>query len=187
MEAANRPEHIEEALWWVQRYVCGSIDDPEWQWDGGETAPKLNVNQAFDIVSGYIGNARSVGRPLYRYLAVTRPMAKKIIETKMLPKSKWSFQSFSGTSFDETAEIGRDIHPYRAAGRMELIVSVTPSPADVLFGYRDVKARARLQGVRDVYMMWGDWAHQDEVFVRVTSPLQLDAVAQIKNDTLHYY
>ncbi len=159
---------IDEALWWVIRYVSGSLTDPDWDWGHPN---QLDINSAMEMVGRYIGNKKSVGRPLYRYLLVDQKTALDLSKTKMLkPFGKMAFQSFTSADINSAIEIGRDINPYISPKLKEVVVTIMPPPNDVLFGYADVKG-SRKPGVGDLRAQWQDWAHQDEVFVQIKQPI----------------
>lgn len=177
---AKSPDNIEEALWWVQRYVSGSLNDPDWEWDEPNT---LNIDTAMAMVSRYLGNGQSTGKPLSRYLLVDKNTAQRIVKSKVLPANQYTFQSFTAASPKEALEIGREINFSSTKGMVEIVVTTTPSPADVLFGFADAKAHQRKAG--DLYTIWAqDWEHQQEVLVRVTGGLPLDKVRVIKGKAL---
>ncbi len=169
MEAtAIQPENISEALWWVIRYVSGSLTDEDWDW-GKPT--KLDINSAMALASRYIGNRKSINRPLSRYLLLDKNTAQKLVKSKMLPPYEHSFQSFTTHGFKEAVEIGRDIAFGRTKGKVEVVVTITPPANEVLFGYDDVAA-SRKPGVADLHYQWADnWGHQGEVLVRITQPM----------------
>jgi hypothetical protein len=178
-EAAAPPENIDEALWWVMRYVSGSLNDPDW--DYGEPN-RLDINSAMELAGRYIGNRKTAGLPLSRYLVLDKNTAQKLIKSKMLPAYEHGFQSFTTGGIREAAEIGRDIHIGNTSGKVEVVVTIQPPSNEVLFGYEDVKS-SRKPGVRDLRMQWGDWAHQGEVFVRVDQPIAC-SVRVLKKETL---
>lgn len=175
---AKPPENIDEALWWIQRYVTGSLTDEDW--DYGEPT-HLTIDTAMALVSQYIGNSRSTGIPLSRYLLVDKNTAKRIVQSRVLPPNQFTFQSFSAASPEQTLEIGREINFYGVQPDMvEIVVTTTPSPSQVLFGFSDVKASSRKVG--ELYEIWSqDWEHQAEVLVRVTGGLPLAEVRVVKN------
>jgi GNAT superfamily N-acetyltransferase len=165
------PENVDEALWWVIRYVSGSLNDDEWDW--GEPN-KLNVDTAMEVVSRYIGNKKSVGVPLSRYLLLDKNTAQKLVKTKMLPAYGNGFQSFTTHGRKEAVEIGREIAFGRTKGMVEVVVTVVPPASDVLFGFEDVgrAAKKQLPGTDDLFNQWNDnWGHQGEVLVRIAAPL----------------
>lgn len=165
-DRAPAPEHIDEALWWVCRYVTGSLNDPDWDW--GEPT-HLNVTQAMEIVGRYVGNQSSVGKPLYRYLKLSKPKAMELQQTMTLMPRKLGFQSFTEHG-EEALQIGRDIHP---DSKLDTLVCAEVPPDQVMFGMSDLKRASRLPGVSDLYMQLEDWHHQGEVIVRVSGPLKL--------------
>lgn len=176
---AVTPEQVQEALWWVQRYVVGSLNDPNW--DYGETA-QLNINTAMPIVARLVGNQHSVGKPLSRYLLVDKNTAQRIVKAKVLPANENIFQSFTAASPKEALEIGREIVGSVGPGMVEIVVTTTPPASDVLFGFADVAASQRKArgAVSELYNIWADnWEHQQEVLVRVSN-LPLDKVKVIK-------
>lgn len=162
----SAPENIDEALWWVSRYVSGSLGDPDWDW-GSPT--KLNVTQAMELVGRYVGNQSSVGKPLYRYLSLSKPKALMLQQSMLLMPRKLGFQSFTEHG-EEALEIGRDINP---DATLDTVVCADVPPSDVMFGMADLKRARRLPGVDDLYLQLTDWHHQGEVIVRVTGPLKL--------------
>lgn len=175
----STPDDLAEACWWVQRYVTGSMRDPDWDW--GEPT-KLNINTAMDMVGQYVGNANSTGKPLSRYLQVSKKMAQQITETKILPANgKLIFQSFSAATPEQTVKIGREIAGM--ISKVEILVTATPSSSNVLFGLDDIHAaRHKDNDISDLYEVWAqDWGHQKEVLVRVVGGLPLDSVQIIKN------
>jgi hypothetical protein len=176
MNEAEHIDHIEEALWWVERYVSGSLNDPDW--DYGEPT-HLNIDCAMAIVGRYVGNQYSVGKPLSRYIVVDNAVAKRIMKSKKLPSIGLTFQSFSAASPKETLEIGREIvfGAHDTPGKIELVVTAVPPANDVLFGFADIAKSVRKPGVTDLFNVWNqDWSYQNEVIVRVIGPLVLQHV-----------
>jgi hypothetical protein len=173
-EAARtkKPEMIEEALWWVSRWVTGSMDDPDWDWAEGEA---LGVDRAFQIIQDTIGNTKSVGKPLYRYIAVSEAQARSIIRTKKLHPHEHGFQSFT-TSFEKAVEAGEWLD---RSGDVHLVVQADVDPQDVMFGLADLKANKL--SARTVLEI-ADWHHQDEVVVRMMKPLVITGAKRVKLD-----
>jgi hypothetical protein len=85
-----------EAMWWVQRWVSGCIDDPDWETDWLKKVK--DVETAFKIVHNVVGNKFSRNKILWRYLKLSKSDAKKLITSKILQpfNNKHSpFQSFT--------------------------------------------------------------------------------------------
>ena len=124
-----------------------------------------------EIVGRYVGNQSSVGKPLYRYLNLSKPKALALKQSMVLMPRKLGFQSFTEHG-EEALEIGRDIHP---DAKIDTVIAADVPPEDVLFGMADLEraAKARLPGVGDLHSQLSDWHHQGEVIVRVKGPLKL--------------
>ena len=158
--AQDTPEaNMDEALWWVSRYVTGSMDDPAWDFGSPTT---LTVAQAFEVVAKFVGNHASINKPLFRYALLDSFYKPQTL--KKLPRTNQPFLSFTTVGTEGALEIGREIH-HTTAGKTEVVVSLKGTPDLVLFGTEDLK-RHRHPGVRDLYDSLADWHHQGEVFVR---------------------
>lgn len=159
-------EDLDEALWWVIRYVSGSLTDPDWDWGKPLT---LDVDQAMEVAARHYGNEQTRDRTLSRYLLLEESVANDMLNAGRLEAKKGiTFQSFTTGGMDRALEIGREIHP--DSNLLEVVITAVPDDADVLFGVADVKACRKPDpfGLRE---QWSDWHHQDEVLVRVNRPL----------------
>ncbi len=175
-EAAPAPNELDEALWWVIRYVSGSANDPEWDWGNPN---EFDMNSAMEYAARYIGNEKSSNIPLYRYIVVPKKVAMEMQETKLLQPNNLAFQSFTFKGVEAAKEIGEEIVWHKPKGHVGIVVSVTPPAPLVLFGVEDVKRQQRKQGIGELYLQWQDWEHQGEVLVKVTKPLKLDSVTLV--------
>jgi len=159
-------DDIEQAAWWLTRWISGSMRDPDWD----DSWTKFGIDQAFDILHKVVGNQRSVGKPLWRSLSLSEPVAKKIVKMRVLPPYRKSpFQSFS-LSQKIAKEFAEEI--FVREGSTHVLISAQPAPDNVLFSMADLKA-SRNQFIGDALSTIKDWHHQQEVIVRVTKPLPL--------------
>jgi hypothetical protein len=163
---------VEQAAWWLQRFISGSMSDPDW--DASWTT--IGYERAFEIIHDVVGNRRSIAKPtLWRVIIVPEKYALRMSRTKRLPVSpNGPFQSFSGSTW-AALEFGGN---YRKEGEMPVLVSAKPDPALVMFGMADLKA-SRNAAIRDAMQRLGDWKYQDEVIVRVATPLPLLSVDRV--------
>ena len=151
------------ALWWVQRWVSGSMDDPDWDYPEGE---EMGVEKAFETVQETIGNARARQRELWRYLSVSEGEADRIESQGTLRPFRSPFQSFT-TSSMLAASIGADLD---RPGEVSLLVRIEAPPGDVMFGVEDLLGDDRAASTMNPL---DHWHHQDEIVVRVTEPLKV--------------
>lgn len=156
------------ALWWLQRWISGSMNDPDWEW---LEAANMTLQQAFGLIGSVTGNARSINRPaLWRSLIVPKTLAQKVKLTLILPPNlKSHYQSFSG-SREVAEEFCDEMH--RPRGTVHLMVSIKPDSKIIPFGMADL-----LQSKNGEVQRWlgalDHWHHQDEVLVQVVAPLPL--------------
>jgi len=169
-DASIESDRIDEALWWVQRWVSGSMGDPDWE--EGWLSHVRSIEEAFPIVQASIGNDRSRGRALWRYIAVSHEEAERINATKTLLPHDFPFQSFT-TSARLAFEVGADLD---REGEVHLLVCADVPDGDVMFGMADLLAN-RMAG--DCVRGLADWHHQEEVVVRVERPLILAEVRTV--------
>jgi len=160
----SEAEALSEAVWWVQRWVSGSMRDPDWE--EGHLEHVKDVETAFALVQNAFGPPKSARAPLWRYLAVSQAEADAILATRTLPPHTATFQSFT-TSARLAAEIGAELD----RPGVPLLVCAEPEPGDVMYALADLMASK--SGVAGDLMCLEDWAHQDEVVVRVAAPLPL--------------
>jgi hypothetical protein len=156
------------ALWWVSRWVSGSEDDEEWEWD--EATSAMTMDQAFLYVAQHT-KTQSFPK-LYRALVLTKAMANKIITTKVLPKNKRIFQSFT-TSAALAMQESHFIRPSVGKGGVRLLIEIDNPP--ILFALDDLKQTS----------IWGqleDWHHQKEVFVDGRKPLRITSAKIFNNN-----
>lgn len=170
MTEAHQPttDKIDEALWWVSRWVSGSETDPDWDYGGSET---MTMDEAFIFLSETIKSKFKNIPVLYRAIVVSNREAEKIIETKRLSTNHRSFQSFT-TSAKIAIKACYDIDSFIGKGNVRLLVEVRNPP--VLFALLDLKRTS----------IWGqlaDWHHQGEVFVDGRKPLTIEKATVIKN------
>lgn len=174
-EARGSDDIFQEALWWFERWVSGSITDPDW--DYGKPC-SLDVSRAMEVIAERIGNQNSVGKTLYRYIIVPEKEARQIYRTKLLQPHEWTFQSFTEHA-DKAQAIGEEIN-LPMQGQVAVIVGVKPPPNLVMFGMSDIKRAKRRDGVSGTFMRLADWHHQGEVIVRMTQPLPVETVKPIR-------
>lgn len=164
----TQDSNLSYALWWLQRWISGSMNDPDWEWPEAET---MTLDQAFAIIGKTVGNRRSTSKPvIWRSIIVTKAMARKIKQTLLLPPNRKSlYQSFS-RSRKVAEEFGAELDCPK--GWVHLLMSIRPDPNIIPFGMADLKA-SRNGEVQNWLMALGDWHHQDEVMVRISEPLKL--------------
>lgn len=161
-------DNVEEAAWWLTRWISGSMDDPDWD----DSWTTIGVEQAFAILHKVAGNRRSVGKPLWRFLYLPQTVAQQIIKARVLPPyDKSPFQSFS-LSRKVAEEDGPSLIGVVPKKSVQVLISAEPAPDTVLFGMPDLKT-SRNPSIRDDLRRVADWHHQQEVIVRVQGPLPL--------------
>ena len=151
------------ALWWVERWISGSMDDPDWDYPEGE---EMGVEKAFETIQATIGSTRAQRRELWRYLSVSEKEAARIEFQGTLRPFRSPFQSFT-TSSMLAASIGADLG---RPGEVSLLVRIEAPPGDVMFGVEDLLADKRATSTMNPLDHWHD---QDEIVVRVTEPLKV--------------
>lgn len=157
-------EPLEHALWWVSRWVSGSMRDPDWTWPEAEA---MTPEEAFAVIRDRIGNARSLGGEYWRYLELDEAEAARIeAGGDLAPHAKSSFQSFTG-SYGLAREFGEDCGGGRGAS---IVVRVEVPAGKVMFGMADLLADARAKETMDTLDLWH---HQGEVVVLVDGPLKV--------------
>lgn len=149
---------VEEAMWWVQRWIAGSIDDDEWETDW--LTEVHDFESALNIVKQRIGRSKAAGKILWRFLDMTKESAEEMVRDKILKPHKIPYQSFSTTRkvAVELADEGFLSTP--------VLVSARFSSQDIMFSASDFP-----KGYMREYL--ADWAHQREVLVRIDSPIVL--------------
>lgn len=161
---AAQSKPLKEALWWVTRWVSGSMNDPDWD----DSWCTLTPEAAFAVVQEQVGNSRSINKPLYRYLELTSSDLRKMRRTKVINANPRSiFQSFT-TSAEKAIEAGELIAPHPLD--FGVVVSVQPPPELVMFGMADLMADRRASS--EVAQL-ADWHHQDEVVVKIIEPMPI--------------
>lgn len=163
------PKTLETALWWVQRWISGSMNDPAWSF---EEAESMGIEAAFEVVQKEVGNARSANEPVWRYLSVSERTASRLEASLRLQPHEFPFQSFT-TSARLAAEVGAEL---ARPGEVSLLVCALPTADDVMFGLPDLLADPRS---RPTMRALEDWHNQEEVLVRVREPLTLQEVRRI--------
>lgn len=159
----NDNASLNVALWWVERWISGSMNDPDWEYPEGE---ELGVEKAFEAIQKAIGNAKSRNAELWRYLCLPEFEARKIEERGTIRPFDFPFQSFT-TSSRLAAEIGADLG---RPGEVAMLVRVEATPTDVMFGIEDLLADPQASST----MMALDlWHHQEEIVVRVDRPMKV--------------
>jgi hypothetical protein len=170
-------KEIEESAWWLTRWVSGSMNDPDWD----DSWTTFGLEKAFDILHKVVGNRFSLQKPLWRYLAVKKQLAKQIIQSKILPKSpKGIFQSFT-IDRNIAAVDGPEILGYIPKGHIELLVSISPSPTYVMFGMNDLK-KSKLPEIKDALLQLSDWIYQKEVIVKIENHIPLESVEILEDN-----
>lgn len=159
----SNQDRLDTALWWVQRWISGSMNDPDWTF---EEAEAMGIEAAFDLVQSEIGNSRSTNGPVWRYLAVSEAEARRLEAELTLLPHEFPFQSFT-TSARLAEEIGEELS---RAGDVNLLVCAQPPMQDVMFGLADLMADKRS---KSTMLALGDWHNQKEVVVRVKVPLKI--------------
>ena len=168
---------LEHALWWLQRWISGSMNDPDWTWPEAEST---SIEQAFIILGQTVGNRRALAKPmLWRSLILSKARARKIVQTRLLPPNPMhTFQSFSG-SRKAAVEFGSDMPS--PEGSVHVLVSIRPDASLIPFSMADLRA-ARHPKVKEALLSLDLWQHQDEVLVHVMAPLPLMS-AEIQKPT----
>lgn len=164
---------LDEALWWVQRWISGSMTDEDWEEDW--LSHVRDVAHAFSVVQQEVGNRSAVGKPLWRYLALSQAEARQMAKSKMLKPHRFPFQSFT-TSEYLALKVGRDLE---RDGDVHVLVCVRPAPADVMFGMQDL-LKTEVPGVASWLHALDHWHDQDEVVVRVTKPTPILGLKRIE-------
>lgn len=155
---------IVEAVWWLQRWVSGSMRDSDW--DESWITKIKTIEDAFELLHLAVGNKQTKGKRLWRYLNVSTAYAKLLQRTLVLQPTSDKYQSFTLTrKLAESLDLGR-------SGGVDVVISCKPDSANVLFGWKDLEA-SNDPAVRDSLLRLLDWKHQQEVIVRVTKPLPI--------------
>ena len=164
--------NISGAAFWLQRWISGSMNDPDWA--EGEKESAMNVEQAFEIIKKVAGNKYAVGKPLWRYLNVDSKTYNFILKNKILPvnPSGEIFQSFT-TSLELAKDFASDV--YSEKNKAGIIISANIPPNDIMFSWKDVK-KCRNSELKIALLALEDWEYQDEVIVRVKQPIKLLSV-----------
>lgn len=162
------PEHASEAFWWVQRWISGSMTDPDW--DETWITHVKDIDLAFKIVKEIVGNRLSVGKPVWRALWLSKRQAQKLAKTKTLAPHRFPYQSFT-TDRRIAEKIGMEFADYEYGDTL-VIVGAEIAPDNLMFGLKDLK-KSKHPEAREYLPALSDWYYQDEVIVRVTSPIPL--------------
>ncbi len=166
-------EALEHALWWVARWVSGSMRDPDWSWPEAEA---MSPREAFATVRARIGNALSLEGPFWRYLDLDEAEAARIeAGGELRPHARSSFQSFTG-SYRLAREFGEESG---RADRVGMAVRVEVPGGNVMFGMADLLADPR---AKDTVETLDLWHHQGEVLVLVDAPLRVLEARRIDRD-----
>lgn len=173
--APDDDDLISDAVWWMQRWISGSMNDPDWA--EGEDSVSVGFEDAMVIIRKTVGNRRGAAKPvLWRCLSLPKKVAQKVIETKTLPPWKVSYQSFSGKQKEALAFMG---HLRLKPGHTWVLVSAKPDPNLIMWSMADL--RASKNGKVGSYLLALDhWWDQDEVLVRITEPLPLLSAEIVK-------
>jgi hypothetical protein len=167
-------ESIGEAAWWVQRWITGSLNDPDWETDWLQHVH--NHETAFQIIHNRVGNKYSQNRVLWRALDMSKKAAKQLKETKILYPHKLQYQSFT-VSRDIAIQHGEE---WIGFSKNLAVVSCIPPVENIMFGMEDLK-KSRDNDIKEIIMYTSDWAWQKEVIVRVDTPIELLSVEIISN------
>ena len=179
-EIKDNDDELSEAVWWLTRWVSGSMDDEDWD----DSWTTFGIDRAFEILHNEVGNASCLNKPLWRYLRVKGgrrnnmpSRAQKLIQKQILPVSPTSvFQSFTDHK-DIVIKISNDLQYDCTNG---IIVSIIPDPSLIMFGINDLK-HSKNSIIQSALLEIGDWHYQNEVIVRVSSPLPLLSIEDIKH------
>lgn len=165
----------EHASWWIERWVSGSMDDPDWDASWNRFTPA----EAFAVVQKAVGGKAVAGKTLWRYLLMPRAAANALSKSKQLTFKKFPFQSFT-QSRKSAIEVGRDIHGYIKPGHVEVVVSCIPPRDQIIFSSQDLAKDKGAFG--QSYRRLADWHHQKEVLVKASPALKLQSVELVKHD-----
>jgi hypothetical protein len=153
--------NLENALRWLQRWVSGSMRDPDWNMTNSGT-----VEEAFELLQTLF---KPKTQELWRYLFVSKQIAKIVQTKKILPVSKKSkFQSFTVSKAIAIRE-GQEIH----GGFGVAIVVSAVIPADkIMFSMQDL-FKSKVPEIREAMSALDIWEGQKEIVVKVDKPLKL--------------
>lgn len=175
-ESKQNPKDVilSEAFWWLERWVSGSINDPDWD---EEWLTKVhNLQDAFNIISKVVGNRYAVGKTLWRSLVVDKATLKIMKQKKILPVHKIAIQSFTPDK-DVAIEFGEDL--YVPDNHVPVLVAVDAPSEAILTSMMDIQ-KSKLTQAKEALRSLGDWSHQKEVFVKVEQPLPVKSIQIIQ-------
>ncbi len=154
---------LTDALWWVQRWITGSMNDANWS----DPQNEFTVDQAFEYLSRTI--PKTLPSVLYRGLNLIPKQGKALYKTKLLPVNpKMRFQSF--TDSDNIAEEFAVGH-----GPVEVTVEWKPIPGLIMFTMGDL-LRSKHHIIKEYTRALGDWHDQQEYVVDVQTPLRISRI-----------
>lgn len=159
--------NLEDALWWLTRWVSGSMTDPEWKAEG----VILNVDQAFSLLQRF---TKPKTQLLWRYLLVSKPVANKIVTTKMLPRARYCrYQSFTVSKII-AIKAGREINPTNER-MVEIVVSANVPGQLIMFNMKDFY-KSKIPIIKEAVSTIDIWEYQKEVVVKIDKPFKLKTI-----------
>lgn len=153
------------SLRWLQRWVSGSMRDPEWNMKGAGT-----VEDAFSYLSQF---SKTKPKELWRFIAGSKKLVNSIAQTKMLPVSKNSvFQSFT-VSRKLAIQEGQNIHG--SSMEASCVVCANVPEKQIMIALEDFYKSKNPQ-IKEYMAALDLWEHQKEVIVKIAKPIKLKTV-----------
>lgn len=151
---------IDETMWWVQRWVSGSMTDPDW--DESWLEHVHTFDKAMNIFASTFPSKED--KTLYRYLALSDEDYNSIKHDKTLKSSKP--QSFT-TDMETAEKIAIDLN---RPNKNQVILTCAVKKEDILL---DIGAMFHDKKTKRYMMSLLDWMDQKEVLVKPNTILKV--------------
>lgn len=166
---------LKEAAWWYERWVMGSIRDPDW--DERWLSHVHDLPTAFRLLKDKVGGKKVAGKVLWRFLSLPNERAKLVTSERiLLPRDQDPRMFGSFTSFTAQAKIVPELIEWFGVnpGEVGIIVSAKIPAEMIVTSHRDMKAKGLLGASAEQDFLW-----QDEVIVDFSRPLKLSSARVI--------
>ncbi len=161
---------LTESMWWVQRWVSGSINDQDW--DTSWLTKIKDVKTAFQIVHKFVGNKYSINKILWRYIKLSKIEADKLISSKILNPHNNHHSPFQSFTTNKSVALNLPGELYIQNGDTDVLISAKIPENLIMFGMKDL-LMSKNNIVKEYIASLDLWYEQDEVIVYLKNPIQI--------------
>lgn len=163
VEIKNQENDIlNEALWWVERWVSGSMSDPDWDESWIEHVD--NIDLALVILQK---KYPSKSEYAFRYLALNSKQYKNLRSSMKIPKNgKSKYQSFT-TDLKIAYKLKDDL--YRN-GKHHVIVKCMLDSDQIMVNLPLLNKKLKNN---EIFLRLEDWLYQKEIIAKIIEPINV--------------